>query len=147
MYAKKVIERFGMQDAHPVSIPMEKNQILDADTNGKTTVFPYREAVGSLLYLANGTRPDICFAVNFVSRYMEKPTELHVRAVKRIIKYLKGTLNFGLFYFSNTVFDVQCRLRWLHRHQKIDHRLLYHNWWLNLELVLRETEVRLTLDD
>lgn len=108
MYAKKVIERFGMQDAHPVSIPMEKNQILDADTNGKTTVFPYREAVGSLLYLANGTRPDICFAVNFVSRYMEKPTELHVRAVKRIIKYLKGTLNFGLFYFSNTVFDVQC---------------------------------------
>lgn len=107
-YTKRVIERFGMVDAHPVSTPMDNHRVLDTNVNGKEVIFPYREAVGSLMYLANGTRPDICFAVNFVSRYMEKPTEIHVGAVKRIIKYLKGTLNFGLIYFSNTNFDVRC---------------------------------------
>lgn len=107
-YAKKVIRKFGMEDAHPVSTPMENHRALDADIEGKASAFPYREAVGSLIYLANGTRPDICFAVNFVSRYMERPTSVHVEAVKRIIKYLKGTLNFGLFYYSNTTFDVRC---------------------------------------
>lgn len=107
-YAKKVIERFGMVDAHPVSTPMENHHVLQKNDNGKTTVFPYREAIGSLHFLADKTRPDICFAVNFLSRFMEKPTDEHVAAVKRVIKYLKKTLNVGLFYFSNTTFDVQC---------------------------------------
>lgn len=107
-YTKRVIERFGMIDAHSATTPIDNHCALNTDVNGKQTNFPYREAVGSLMYLANGTRPDICFAVNFVSRYMEKPTEVHVGAVKRIIKYLKGTLNFGLIYFSNTTFAVRC---------------------------------------
>lgn len=107
-YAKKVIERFGMVDAHPVSTPMENHRVLQRDDNGKTTVFPYREAIGSLHFLADKTRPDICFAVNFLSRFMEKPTDAHVAAVKRVIKYIKKTLNVGLFYFSNTTFEVRC---------------------------------------
>lgn len=107
-YAKKVIERFGMVDAHPVSTPMENHCALQKDDNGKATAFPYREAIGSLHFLADKTRPDISFTVNFLSRFMEKPTDAHVAAVKRVIKYLKKTLNAGLFYFSNTTFDVQC---------------------------------------
>ena len=57
---------------------------------------PYAEAVGSLLYLSNGTRPDLSFAVNKASRYLQKPTKLHWNAVKRILKYLKRTLDYGL---------------------------------------------------
>lgn len=53
----------------------------------------YREAVGSLLYASQGTRPDISFAVNTVSRYMQNPGKGHWLAVKRIFRYLKGTLN------------------------------------------------------
>lgn len=97
-----------MVDAFPVSTPIDDHRALETKVEGKESKFPYREAVGSLLYLANGTRPDICFAVNFDSRFMENPNELHVKAVKSIIKYLKGTLNCGLVYYSNTTFDVQC---------------------------------------
>lgn len=107
-YTKRIIEKFGMQDAHASSTPMDNHRVLDAVGTGETVVFPYREAVGSLAYLAKGTRPDICFAVNYVSRYQEQPTALHTVAVKRIFKYLKGTLNFGLVFFSNTNFDVRC---------------------------------------
>lgn len=62
---------------------------------------PYREAVGSLLYVSQITRPDITFAVNLVSRYFKKPQKVHWNAVKRIFKYLKSTSNYGLLYSSN----------------------------------------------
>ena len=58
----------------------------------------YREAVGSLLWLANGTRPDIAFAVNQVARYMEDPGVKHWDAVLRIMQYLKGTQNVGIVF-------------------------------------------------
>lgn len=49
------------------------------------------------MYLT-ATRPDMMFVVNLLSRYMERPTELHLQAAKRALRYLKGTLDFGLFY-------------------------------------------------
>ena len=58
----------------------------------------YREAVGSLLWLANGTRPDIAFAVNQVARYMEDPGVKHWDAVLRIMQYLRGTQNVGIVF-------------------------------------------------
>jgi len=62
---------------------------------------PYRESVGSLLYLIKITIPDITFAVNLVSRYLEKPLTIHWNVMKRIFKYLKGTFNYGLIYDSS----------------------------------------------
>ena len=58
----------------------------------------YQSAVGSLLYLATRTRPDISFAVNNVARYCSKPTKSHWTAVKRIFRYLRGTTHHGLLY-------------------------------------------------
>jgi hypothetical protein len=57
----------------------------------------YRSIVGSLRYLVN-SRPDIAFAVGYVSRFMEAPTAEHLTAVKRILRYISGTLHFGCFY-------------------------------------------------
>jgi hypothetical protein len=57
----------------------------------------YRSIVGSLRYLLH-TRPDLAFAVGMVSRFMEKPTLEHMAAVKHILRYVKGTLNFGFVY-------------------------------------------------
>lgn len=68
-------------------------------------MFPYRQLVGSLMYLAVGTRPDISFAIGSVSRYLEKPTVVHEKALKRILKYLRGTMNFGILYKRG---DEQC---------------------------------------
>lgn len=58
--------------------------------------FPYRQAVGALLYLAVVTRPDISSAVGLVARFIERHDTSHVNAVRRIIAYLKGTSNFGI---------------------------------------------------
>lgn len=88
-----------MADAHPVAVPMDKHQELSVLMHGKQQFggvqAPYREAVGSLMYLGIGTRPDIAFALSTVSQYLESPDKIHWSAVKRILKYLKGTLNYG----------------------------------------------------
>src|ERR1700684_1006126 len=63
---------------------------------------PYHEAVGSLMYATLGTRPDICYAVQTVSKFNNKPGLAHWEAVKRIFKYLIGTKNLWLCYGSLT---------------------------------------------
>lgn len=102
MYCKRILERFNMTDANPVQIPADPQHSLDdkKQITNLTSKVPYREAVGSLLYLSQITRPDITFSVNLVSRYIEDPKEQHWAAVKRIFKYLKGTINFGLIFSS-----------------------------------------------
>ena len=84
-------------------IPADPQHSLDPNLSESTQAgeVPYRESVGSLLYLSQITRPNITFAVNLVSRYLEKPLIIHWNAVKRILKYLKGTFNYGLIYDSS----------------------------------------------
>ncbi|XP_057835702.2 secreted RxLR effector protein 161-like [Cryptomeria japonica] len=66
----------------------------------------YRSMIGSLLYV-NATRPDIMQVVDVVAWYQEAPKETHVQAVKRIIKYLKGTMDFGLWYPKGDYFTLK----------------------------------------
>lgn len=109
-YARKVLERFNVADANPVAIPMDKHQELSVLVHGKhesgRVQAPYREAVGSLMYLAIGTRPDIAFALSTVSQYLESPDKIHWNAVKRILKYLKGTVDYGLIFKANTSLNL-----------------------------------------
>ncbi|XP_033209887.1 secreted RxLR effector protein 161-like [Belonocnema kinseyi] len=75
----------------------------DQKTLTKTSTIenaPYREAIGSLLYLANATRPDISYAVNILSRHQINPTEYDWKMVKRVFRYLKGTKDKGLRFLS-----------------------------------------------
>ena len=67
---------------------------------------PYREAVGSLLWIANGTRPDVAYVVSQVARYMSNPGMEHWNAVKRILRYLKGTMDLKLTYNGNKARNV-----------------------------------------
>ena len=97
-YARKVIEKAGMTGCNTVKYPMEPAEKLNKDERGKS-VNPtqYKSMVGGLRYLVF-TRPDIAYSVGVVSRFMERPTELHLAAVKRIFRYVSGTLGFGLIY-------------------------------------------------
>ncbi|GJY18571.1 hypothetical protein Tco_0390062 [Tanacetum coccineum] len=87
-----------MKSSDPVDTHMVEKSKLDEDTQGKA-VDPthYRGMVGTLMYLT-ASRPDLTFAVCMCSRYQAKPTEKHLHAVKRIFKYLRGTVNRGLWY-------------------------------------------------
>lgn len=93
-YATKIVEKFGMKDSKEVNTPAVKT--VNDQNNTTNTSYPYREAIGSLLYLSNKTRPDLSFAVNLASRRVECPTENDVIAIKRIFRYLKGTLDKGI---------------------------------------------------
>ena len=57
----------------------------------------YRQIIGSLMYLSN-TRPEICFAVNTLSQYLVQSRRVHLATAKHVMRYLKGTINFGLYY-------------------------------------------------
>lgn len=80
-YARRVLMKFGMEECNPVSVPMEAHQI--ATTFDHPQEFkeagnvPYRELVGSLMYLATNSRPDIAFALSYASQHMEKPLMTH----------------------------------------------------------------------
>lgn len=96
-YAERVVERYRMESSFPVSTPVDHNRVPCLSSNSRSaSEFPYRSAVGSLNYLSVATRPDISFAVGVAGRYMERPNQTHVRQVKRIISYLKGTAELEL---------------------------------------------------
>jgi hypothetical protein len=95
-YATKIVESLQMENCNPSDTPMEQRFRLTATQKGtERDEAKYRSIIGSLRYLVN-TRPDICFAVGLVSRFMEAPGKEHWVAVKRIIRYLAGTLDYGV---------------------------------------------------
>lgn len=100
-YTKAVLHRFGMDDCKPQSTPSDTNQKLTTEMATEDIGLdevPYQEAVGSLLYLVQGSRPDIAFAVSDVSRFNSKYGNPHWTAVKRIMRYLKYTINHSILY-------------------------------------------------
>lgn len=102
-YIKQILKRFNMQDCKPAIVPSDPGQKLSnkmcSDDQSKDCLnIPYQEAVGCLLYLAQATRPDISFAVNDVSRFNTNYGKQHWVAVKRIMRYLRGTQNFKLSF-------------------------------------------------
>ncbi|GJS97987.1 hypothetical protein Tco_0819157 [Tanacetum coccineum] len=91
-----------METYKPADTPMVEKSKLDEDPQGKA-VDPtrYRGMIGTLMYLTS-SRPDLVFAVCMCARYQAKPTEKHLHAVKRIFRYLRGTINMGLWYSKDS---------------------------------------------
>jgi hypothetical protein len=97
-YASEVLQRFEMDRSNSVHNPIFPGCKLVKDEGGvKVDKTHFKQMVGSLIYLT-ATRSDIMFVVSLISRYMENPTEFHLQMAKRVLRYLKGTLDFGIFY-------------------------------------------------
>jgi hypothetical protein len=102
-YIQDILTKFGMKDAKPIKTPMGTNGHLDLDTGGKSVDQKvYRSMIGSLLYLC-ASRPDIMLSVCMCARFQADPKEVHLRAVKRILRYLVHTPKFGLWYPKGSV--------------------------------------------
>jgi hypothetical protein len=87
-----------MLECKSMATPMETNLNLLVDTSSEfVDVTLYRHIVGSLMYLTN-TMPDICFVVNTLSQCLVEPRRVHLVAAKHVMRYLKGTLDYGLSY-------------------------------------------------
>ena len=106
-YIRELVNKFGLKDAKPARTPMSTTLKLDKDEKGKTVDQKlYRGMIGSLLYLT-ASRPDIMFSVCLCARFQSNPKESHLKAVKRIIRYLLHTPRFGLWYPSNDNFELK----------------------------------------
>ena len=92
-YLQNVLKKFKMENCNPVSTPVEAgkqfHKRLDEACFDKQL---YQQAVGSLIYATTSTRPDLAASVGVLSQYMSDPSELHWSGIKRILRYIKGTL-------------------------------------------------------
>ena len=112
-YVKKVLSRFNMNEAKPVSTHLGSHFKLSKEQSLKTeeerdhmSKVPYASAIGSLMYAMVCTRPDIAHAVGVMSRFMSRPGKQHWEAVKWILRYLKGSSDTCL-YFTGASLKLQ----------------------------------------
>ena len=118
-YILDMLDRYGFADCSPVTTPMEPGLHLSKDMSPSTPdeveimrTIPYIHAVGSLMYLAISTRPDIAYTVGVLSRFSSNPGPQHWKAVKHLFRYLKGTLDYKLTYCCNwKLWGTRNRLR------------------------------------
>nr|GEY52929.1 uncharacterized mitochondrial protein AtMg00810-like [Tanacetum cinerariifolium] len=105
-YVLEILKKYGMESCDPVGTPMEIKDKLDLDQNGTPVdATKYRSMIGALMYLTS-SRPDIMHAIYLCARYQAKPTEKHLKEVKRIFRYLRGTVNTVLWYTKDFGFEL-----------------------------------------
>src|SRR5213075_376363 len=105
-YIHDLLKRFGMENFKEIKTPMVSNGQIEPDLQGKPADQKlYRSMIGSLLYLT-ASRPDIMFSVCMCGRYQANPKESHEKAVKRILRYLRYTPSFGLWYPKGAHFEL-----------------------------------------
>ncbi|SCZ93983.1 BZ3500_MvSof-1268-A1-R1_Chr6-1g08347 [Microbotryum saponariae] len=99
-YLRDILARFQFTDAKPASIPMQPGVVLDFEDLAATPQdrTRYLQAIGSLMYAAVGTRPDLAFVVSYLARFSQQPGPEHWTAIKQVLRYIKGTLDLGLTY-------------------------------------------------
>ena len=101
-YTKNLVKKFGLEFTSSVRTPMSPNVKLTVNLLGKSVdSFLYRSMIGSLLYLT-ASRPDINYSVGVCAKYQANPKEFHMIVLKRIIKYVKTTTNFSVWYSNDT---------------------------------------------
>ena len=103
-YIHSILSRFGLTDANTVSTPLAKDIVLDSPATENDKVVNqrnYLSIIGSLMYAALGTRPDIAFTVTKLSQYNHEPRTSHLTAAKQVLRYLKSTSTYGLQFSRN----------------------------------------------
>nr|GEU84346.1 retrovirus-related Pol polyprotein from transposon TNT 1-94 [Tanacetum cinerariifolium] len=105
-YVLEILKKYGMESCDPVGTPMEIKDKLDLDQNGTLVdVTKYHSMIGALMYLTS-SRPNIVHATCLCAQYQVKPTEKHLKKVKRIFFYLQGTINTGLWYTKESGYEL-----------------------------------------
>lgn len=127
-FVDKLLTKFGLENANPVATPIDPNIKLDDEECSSDEIdaqrerdprgmYGYATLIGSLMYLALGTRPDITYAVNKLAQFTSNPKPKHWTAVKRIFRYLKGTRTRALTYggsddLLNEDLNIYCDADW-----------------------------------
>ena len=106
-YAVKILKRFGMMECKAMATPMASNlKLLSDDSSKLVDAVMYRQMIGSLMHLTN-TRPYIFFVVNTLSQFLIDLRNVHLIATKHILRYLRGTIDYGLKYEVNQKINLE----------------------------------------
>jgi hypothetical protein len=97
-YVEKVLSRFGYSHCTPSPTPYDPSVSLSKNHRIARDQLRYSQIIGCLMYLANATRPDISYAVSKLSRIVKNPGDTHWSALERVMRYLKGTMSYGIHY-------------------------------------------------
>ena len=106
-YAIQILKRFGMMDCKAIATPMASNLNLSSvSSSDMVDAMMYRQMIGSLMYLTN-KKQDIFFAMNTLSQFLTDLRHVHLIAAKHILRYLRGTVDYGLMYESNQKINLE----------------------------------------
>ena len=106
-YAVEILKRFGMIDCKAMTTPMASNLKLLSDASSESVdAMMYHQMIGSLMYLTN-MRPNICFVVNKLSQFLTDMRHVHLIDANHILRYLKGTIDYGLKYEENQKINLE----------------------------------------
>ena len=106
-YIKEILKTFGLEDSKPVSTPMViALKLSKNDESAEVNQTLYRSMIGKLQYVVH-SKPNIALVVGIVARFSANPKENHLMVVKRIMRYLKGIEEYGLYYKKNEKFELR----------------------------------------
>lgn len=97
-YLSKVLNKFGMNECKPAATPIEKGLHLTNEPSDDNSNVPYRELIGCLTYATQTTRPDLCAATNYFSRFQCCYTHEHFTHAKRVLRYIKNSIDINMVY-------------------------------------------------
>ncbi|GJZ77065.1 zinc finger, CCHC-type containing protein [Tanacetum coccineum] len=97
-YIEKLLKKFNHEDCSPVSTLMDQVQNLKPNTGKPVDQLEYSRAIGSLMYAMTSTTPDIAYVIGRLSRFTSNPSRQHWKAITRVFKYLRSSMNYGLSY-------------------------------------------------
>ena len=102
-YIDKILVKYGLEASNPIYTPMDSKAKLEPNKKqaNKKLIKLFQGIIGSLLYIALGTRPDIAFSVIKLARFASNPSPNHVSLAKRVLRYLKATKDYGIIYYNN----------------------------------------------
>jgi hypothetical protein len=113
-YVEKVLSRFGYSECSPAPTPYDPSVSLRKNWRIGRDQLRYSQIIGSLMYLASATRPDISYAVSKLSQFVSNPGENHWQALERVLCYLKGTMSYGIHYTGYPrVLEGYCDANWI----------------------------------
>lgn len=105
-YCQSLLKDFDMQDCKGAAIPLPEGlDVSGATSSPEVEITHYCQLVGKLIYLTN-TRPDLAYAVGILSRFMSAPQQNHLDAARHVLRYIKSTSDFGLFYPRSTTLSL-----------------------------------------
>ncbi|GJW73634.1 zinc finger, CCHC-type containing protein [Tanacetum coccineum] len=113
-YIEKILKKFNREDCSPVSTPMDPVEKLKLNIGKPVDQLEYSRAIGCLMYAMTSTRPDIAYVVGKLSRFTSNPSRQHWKAITRVFKYLRCTMNYGLLYVGYpSVLEAYSDANWI----------------------------------